>query len=49
LIDFDETWHVDAHWLPTADRLLKFEFLGIQDGGRHHLENQKNRDTSATV
>jgi len=26
-----------------------FEFLKIQDGGSHHLENHKNRDISATV
>jgi len=32
---------------PTAERPLKFEFLKIQDGGRRHLENHKNRDISA--
>jgi len=24
LTDFDEIWHNDAHWSPTADRPLKF-------------------------
>jgi len=24
LTDFDEIWHSDAHWSPTADRPLKF-------------------------
>jgi len=26
---------------PTADQPLKFEFLKMQDGGGHHLENRK--------
>ena len=49
LTDFDEIWHDDAYWPPTADRRLNFEFLKIQDGGSRHLENHKNRDISATV
>jgi len=24
LTDFDEIWHDEAHWPPTADRPLKF-------------------------
>jgi len=47
LTDFDEIWHDDAHWPPTADR--PFEFLKIQDGGSRHLENHRNRDISAAV
>ena len=27
LADFDEIWHVDAHWPPTADRPLKFRLF----------------------
>jgi len=34
--------------LQRTDR-LNFEFLKIQDGAGHHLENHKNRDITATV
>ena len=47
LTDFDEIWHDDAYWPPTAER-FRF-FLKIQDGGSRHVENYKNRDISATV
>jgi len=50
LTDFDEIWHDDAYWPPTADRPLKFDFfLEIQDGGSRHFENHKNRDISVMV
>jgi len=49
LTDFDENWHDDAYWPPTAERSLKFRIFEIQDGGSRHLENHKNRDISATV
>jgi len=40
LTDFDEIWHNDAHWPPTAE----FEFLKIQHGGSRHLQiSQKSR------
>jgi len=43
-IDYDKIWHSDTYSPPT-----NFEFLKIQNGGGHHLENHKNRDISATV
>jgi len=45
--DFDEIWQDDAHWPLATDKPLKF--LKIEDGGDRHLENNKNRDISATV
>jgi len=27
LTDFDEIWHDDAHWPPTAERSLKFRIF----------------------
>jgi len=42
--NFDEIWHGDAYWPPTAYWWLKFQIFEIQDGGGRHLKNHKNCD-----
>jgi len=40
--DFDDILHGDGYW---PIRPLKFRFLlKMQDDGRRHVENHKNRD-----